>query len=66
MLLYMSAGPMYQGAEYIILHTHIYICIGNATGCDQTPLLVLITEYPPGLCRIAGMAGIQIKCYLGS
>ena len=59
MLLYMSAGPMYQGAEYII-------CIGNATGCDQTPLLVLITEYPPGLCRIAGMAGIQIKCYLGS
>lgn len=40
------------------------MCTGNAIGCDQN-LMVLITEHTPW-AQTARLAGIQIRCYLGS
>lgn len=49
-----------------VLSIQLHMCAGNASGCDQNFLPVLITEHLPGLSQAARMAEIHISCYLGS
>lgn len=50
---------------YYITHIYIY-ALGMRLDVIRTLSWYLLQNTPPGLCRIAGMAGIQINCYLGA